>query len=356
MSRDRHFPQINTLELKLHIERRLGHQKADKYFNLLNRYLSLKLSKSEFDKLCVGLLGRENISLHNGFLRAIIKNASISRTPPPIQEKAQASSNLKVPNGYQRSSLHSLRRDVFPQSSRKGKSSTLQDHTLKDSPSPLVPHGKTHNMGCEDSIPKVLEQQSATELLSLGSRPPAEVTSVEEGEEVEQFAGSPGIYSRTPLRAPLGISLNTKGIRKVLSYGSSPYLNANTCYNTGELPDTRSLRKRLEHKLETEGLNISANCVNLLNNGLDMFMKKLLQPCLDLAASRSELKLPNNVHHQAINGMGPLPYLRKHNRLFSVSMLDFRVAMESNPSILGEDWPVQLEKVSLGASEDYMDI
>ncbi|CAI9752897.1 unnamed protein product [Fraxinus pennsylvanica] len=113
--------------------------------------------------------------------------------------------------------------------------------------------------------------------------PPAEVTLVEESEEVEQFAGSLGIYSRTPL----GISLNTKGIRKVFSYGSSPYLNAETCYYTGELPNISSLRKRLEQKLETKGLNISANCVNLLNIGMDMFVKRLPQSCLDLAASRS---------------------------------------------------------------------
>ncbi|CAA2956039.1 uncharacterized protein LOC111367235 isoform X1 [Olea europaea subsp. europaea] len=354
MSRDRRFPQISTLELKLHIERRLGHQKADKYFNLMNRYLSLKVSKSDFGKLCVGLLGRENISLHNGFLRAIIKNASIFKSPSPKHEKAQASLNLKVRNGYQRSSFHSLYGDVFPQSPRKGRSSILRDHTLKVIPSPLRPHGKTHNVGHEDSTPKVVEQQSATELLSLGSRPPAEVTSVEEGEEVEQFAESPGVYSRTPLSAPLGISLNTKGLRKV--HGSSSYLNAETCYNTGELPDTSSLREKLELMLETEGLNISANCVNLLNNGLDMFMKRLLQPCLDLAASRSEHKLLNNVHHQVTNRMGPLPCLLKHNSFVSVTMLDFRVAMESNPSVLGEDWPVKLEKVSLGTSEDNMDI
>lgn len=52
--------------------------------------------------------------------------------------------------------------------------------------------------------------------VSLGSRPTG---SVEDGEEVDQAAGSPSIYSRSPVRAPLGIPLNTKGTRKVLCNG-----------------------------------------------------------------------------------------------------------------------------------------
>ncbi|KAG8373856.1 hypothetical protein BUALT_Bualt11G0068700 [Buddleja alternifolia] len=313
----RHCPRIDTIELKLHMERKLGRQKADQYFNLLNRYFSLKLSKSEFDKLCLGLLGRENIFLHNGLIRAIIKNACVAKSPPP--QKPKTSLNVKVPNESQRNSL---------QSSRKGRTPTPW---AKDRPSPLGPHGKPQNVLCEDSMLKVQEQQSATELLSLHSRPPVEVTSVEEGEEVEQ---SPGIHSRSPLRAPLGVSLNAKGTRKELCYGSPPSINMDTCYTNGEFPSTSSLRTKLEQKLRVEGLNVSTDCVKLLNNGLDVFLKRLLKPCLDLSASRC---------------------LKKSNRSFTVSMTDFQVAMELDPRILGYDWAVQLEKMSLRASEGYMD-
>ncbi|KAI3462698.1 hypothetical protein Pfo_019361 [Paulownia fortunei] len=170
------------------------------------------------------------------------------------------------------------------------------------------------------------------------SRPPIDVTSVEKGEEIEQLAESPDVCRRSPLRAPLGVSLNTKGTRKVLSHGSSPFVDIDTCYNNGELPDTSSLSKRLEQKLGMEGLNVSRDCVNLLNNGLDVFMKRLLKPCAT----------------SVLNGMRPLTYVQNSNRLFSVSITDFRVAMESNPRILGEDWPVQME-VSLCTSEEYMD-
>ncbi|XP_022860114.1 uncharacterized protein LOC111380710 [Olea europaea var. sylvestris] len=350
---DGHCLRVDTSKLRLQIERRLGRQKAEKYFNLLNMFLSLRLSKREFDKLCTGLLGRENISLHNGLIRAIIKNASVAKTPPPKSGKAQAPLSVKVLNGYQRSSLQSICRDTFPQSPRKGRTPTPRDRKFKDRPSPLGPHGKTHNVVCEDTMPKLQEQQSATELLSLGSRPPVEVTSVEDGEEVEQSAGSPETYSKSPLRAPLGISLNAGGTRKVLLNESPP---SETCFTTGELPSTSSLRKRLEQKLKTEGLNVSKDCAGLLNNGLDVFLKGLIKPCLDLAASRSEHQLLNNVNHQdvsVINKMGST-YVKKPNRSFTVSMPDFQVAMESNPRILGEDWPVQLEKVSLCASEYYM--
>ncbi|KAA8531591.1 hypothetical protein F0562_006300 [Nyssa sinensis] len=351
----RHSPRIDTLELKLQIEMKLGQEKADKYFNLLNRYLNLKLSKSEFHKLCTHTIGRENICLHNRLIRAIIKNASSAKAPPPKVSKTEGSLNVKVLNGYQRSGLQSLCRDVFPQSPRKGRTPNLRDPRFRDRPSPLGPNGKTHSAACDDSAPKIQEQQSATELLSLGSRPPAEVNSVEDGEEVEQAAGSPSIYSRSPVTAPLGISIKGKETRKVLRNGSATAFYTNTCHNSGELPDTSSLKIRLEQKLEREGLNTSVDCVNLLNNGLDVYLKRLIKPCLELAASRSVNKHLNQVHNQVssgLNGMSSMRYVQKPNRPISASMLDFRVTMESNPRIFGEDWPLQLEKVCFHASEE----
>lgn len=347
----RHCPRIDLLELKLHIESKIGQQKAEKYFNLLTRYLSNKLSKSEFDHLCIALVGRENIPLHNRLIRAIIRNACVAKAPPEKYSKADAFSNAKLPNGYQRSSLQSLCRDVFPQSPRKGRTPNLRDRKFRDRPSPLGPHGKV-----EDSVPKVQEQQSATELLSLGSRPPIEVNSVEEGEEVEQAAGSPGIHSRSPVRAPLGISFGGK--RKSLNHGMTSFCNTETCHTSGVLPDFHSLKKRLEQKLEAEGLKVSTDCVNLLNNGLDVFMKQLIKPSIEMAASRFEHKLPNQVNsHQGIsvlNGMRHSRSVQKPNKSFSASLLDFRVAMELNPRLLGEDWPLQLEKISMRASEDSL--
>ncbi|KAL3646385.1 hypothetical protein CASFOL_011565 [Castilleja foliolosa] len=321
MPANRHYPRIDTIELKNHIKMKLGPQKSDKYFNLLNKYLSLRLSKSEFDKLCIGLLGRENIALHNGLIRSIVKNACVANAPLNKYAKAQSSLIPKVTNGYQ-TSLQLLR-DVSPRSPRKGRTPILRDR--KDRPSPLGPNGKAHIVSGEDTGPKTQEQQSATEiLLSLGSRPPVEVTS-EEGEEVEQMATSPGIHSqaRSPLKAPFGISFCSKENGKAVDSG-------NMCYNDTGLPDTSALMKRLEQKLVVEGLNVSTCGVHMINNGLDVFLKRLIKPCLDLAGTRPE----------------PKSY---------VSMKDFEVAMRSNPRILGENWPLVLEKVVFGASDDYMD-
>ncbi|RVW57438.1 hypothetical protein CK203_078843 [Vitis vinifera] len=309
----RNFSRIHTLELKIQIEKKLGRAKAEKYFDLLTKYLSLKLSKNEFNKLCIDTIGRENVLLHNQLIGSIIKNACLSKSPPPKQSKTEGSLNVKVANGYQRSSLQSICRDVFPQSPRKGRTPSLRDRKFRDRPSPLGPHGKNHSVVCEDTVPKIQEQQSATELLSLGSRPPGEVNSVEDGEEVEQAARSPGIHSRSPVTAPLGIPKTTIVTRKVLCNEAPSAFQIESCQIMGELPDTHSLRN----------------------------------------SSRSGQKHLSQKHGHVVpgpKGMWPVRYVQKPAGSIPASILDFRVAMELNPYILGEDWPVKLEKVCLRAS------
>ncbi|KAK9749568.1 hypothetical protein RND81_02G135100 [Saponaria officinalis] len=315
MSRDRHFTRIDILDIKIQIEKKLGTQKSRIYFGLLDSFFSFKLNKSEFDKSCVAAIGRENICLHNRLIRSILKNAFHSKTPPPNgSNKVENLVNNKVSKGYQRNCIQSLCRDVFPQSPRKGRTVGFRDRKAKDRPSPLGPHGKPNVVA-----PNMDLGQSPTELLSLGSRP-VEVNSVEDGEEVDQAAVSPGIHSWNPVTAPLGIPWNGYGNRKVFSQLSSK-VHVETCLGNGELPDTGSLKRQLDQKLEKDGMKVSVDCVNLLNNGLDTFLKRLIKPSLELASSR----------------VGTL--------------LDFRTALELEPQVLGEDWPVQLEKVCLRESE-----
>ncbi|TYJ47195.1 hypothetical protein E1A91_A02G171300v1 [Gossypium mustelinum] len=280
---DWHFTRVDTLELKSRIERKIGRVNAEKYFHLVARFLSLKIGKPEFDKLCIDTIG------------SIIRNALFSKNPAL---KLEGSLSVELPNGYRRSNLQSLCKDI-PQSPRKGRTPNLRDRKLRDRWSPLGPHGKN---------PKVQQQQSATELLSLGSRLPG---SVEDGEEVNQAEGSPSIHSRSPVGSPLGISFNSKETRK-------------TCHYRGELPDTSSLKKRL------------------------------IKPCLELSSSRSGQKLIEPGHNwcmSSLNRMKSVKFGLKQSRHISASMLDFQVAMELNPFILGADWPTQLEKVCLLALE-----
>lgn len=338
MVEGRQFSRVDTLKIRSKIEMKLGPLKAEKYFNLLGRYLSgnSEICKSEFDGLCIGIIGRENAHLHNYLIRSMLMNANLSSTPPPRKKnRLNGSLSVKVANGAR--SLQSLCKD-FPQSPRRGRTPCHRERKCRDRPSPLGPHGKSHITAYEDAVLKVREQQSATELFSLGSRPPG---SVEDGEEVDQAGQSPSIHSRSPVRAPLGISLNTKAIRKVPLTGLSSSYYTETCHNRGELPATSLLQKRLEQKLAMEGLKISEDCANLMNNSLDIFLKRLIKPCLEIAGARSR----------------HIPFYQRQNcppprGLNSATVLDFRVAMELNPQNLGEDWPTQMERICSRASEN----
>ncbi|KAM7264617.1 hypothetical protein ACFE04_002300 [Oxalis oulophora] len=318
------FIRIDTFEIKALIIRRIGQQRAGQYFELLTRFFSLKTSKSEFDRFCLKIIGRENIPLHNRLIRSITKNACLGKVPPPkLNMKAGNTLNVKIPNGYERSCLQSLHGDGFLISPRKGRSPVNRDRKFRDRPSPLGPLGKPQSVTFE---------QSQTELHSLGSRPPIEVLSVEDGEEVEQLAGSPGVQSRSPVTPPLGISINRGGSRKFLSnFSIFDECLPLTCEGSREIPDTSSLKGCLEKKLEMEGINVTMDCVNLLNIGLDAYLKRLIEPCIRLARSRRESS-----------------YAQQKN----VSMTDFRAAMELSPQILGEHCTSQLEKICFRSSEE----
>ncbi|XP_050261672.1 uncharacterized protein LOC126706302 [Quercus robur] len=354
---NQNFSRIDTAELKALIFRKVGHERAEKYFDQLGSLFSSKVSKSQFDKFCIRTIGRENIPLHNRLVKAILKNACVAKVPPTRGiRKVGSALDVKASNGYQRNCLQSLYGDAFPPSPRKGRSPVNRDRKFKDRPSPLGPHGKPQSVVCEELVSKAQEQQSATELISLGSRPPVEVASVEDGEEVEQMAGSPGVQSRSPVTAPFGISMNLAGARKSLCNVSvcNDY-HPETCQNSGELPDTRSLRSRLQRKLEMEGMNVSVDYVNLLNNALDVYLKRLIEPCMGLAVSRGGNNHYKQQNHQFLPGfsqMLPGRYMQREERSAYASMSDFRAAMELNPQILGEDWTIQLEKICLHDSEE----
>ncbi|KAL3515355.1 hypothetical protein ACH5RR_022257 [Cinchona calisaya] len=355
MVANHHFTRMDTLELKDLIYRKIGHQRAEKYFNHLRRLFILQLSKVEFDNVCIRTIGRENISLHNRLIQSIMMNACLGKVPPPKVKKADRSLSIKVANGYQRSCLQSLYGDAFAQSPRKSRSPVHRDRRFRDRPSPLGPLGKSPT--CEEGALRVQEQQSATELLSLGSRPPVEVASVEEGEEVEQIAGSPSIQSRSPVTAPFGISMNVGGARKALHIGGVSADNncARTFQSSGGLPDTRSLRSILEKRLELEGVKISLDCANLLNNGLDVFLKRLIEPSLGIARThcpKEQIRHSSNYIMPGSHGVLPAVYSERPSRAICASLLDFRVAMESDPRILGEDLPLQLERLSTCGFDD----
>ncbi|XP_061344733.1 uncharacterized protein LOC133290637 [Gastrolobium bilobum] len=413
--------RIDLGELKAQIVKRIGADKSKRYFSYLNRFLSQKLSKTEFDKLCYRVLGRENLPLHNYFIKSILKNACQAKTPPPVRSSGPPKSGAYVTNvspgredGHEQSVANIQNQNassiwsngVLPMSPRKLRSG-MRDRKLKDRPSPLGPNGKVDSVAhqstaSEDSGSKVdMENgtitlcdyqrpiqhlQAVAELPENGmgdaiERPaekprihgkgPTEISIVEDGEEVEQL--NRFNFSRSPLIAPLGVpycSASVGGARKALPVSStSDFVR---CCDNGKLSDTDTLRRRVEQIATVQGLGggVSMECANMLNNGLDVYLKRLISSCVDLVGARSAnepRKLPaskQQIQGKIINGMWPNNHLHvqsagglaepepEHRPLFSVSLHDFKVAMELNPQQLGEDWPVLLEKISMRSFEE----
>ncbi|KAF2571214.1 hypothetical protein F2Q70_00000685 [Brassica cretica] len=280
-----HVVRTDTSELKSQLEKKIGRAKTESYLNLLSKFLSLKISKPDFDKLVVATVKKENIVLHNALLRGIIKNVCLSKTSNGVEgvEKKQL-------NG-----VKSLCNDL-PKSPRKGRT---QRRVNKD---------------CNGSKGK----SQVTEVVSSSFK---QQWSMEDGEEVDQLTRC---WRSQPIEAPFGVNLRDVIKRR-------PHVG--TCYSSGELPDSISLKKKVEEGMEGEGLEVSAGFANSLNAGLNVFLKRLIKPCLELAASRSSSR--GEVSSSSS----------------SISMVDFQVAMELNPSILGEDWSTKLEKIRLSTPD-----
>lgn len=337
----RFVPLVDTLEQKLKIERKLGRAKSRKYFNLLSRFFTLKISKPKFDKLCIDIIERENLHLHNDLILSIFKKACLSKLPPTRKGNADGSLSIKIPNVCQKSDLQPLCRDL-PQSPRKVRTPNLRDRRFKDRPSTLVSHGKNHSIVFEDSALKIHEQQSTVDIYSVGSMPPL---SAEDGEEVNQVSDSPINWDRSLIGEPLGIPTYTKEARKLsfdMSESEYAYVTS-TCQHTGHLPDTSSLMKKLEQKLDREGFKVSADSANLLNKALDVYLKRLIKPCLDYVVSKPLGKV-NGPIQPGLNELSSSRYVQKPSVPGVASISDFWTAMELNPVILGKDWPSYLER------------
>jgi len=176
--------------------------------------------------------------------------------------------------------------------------------------------------------------------------------------------------SMSPLIAPLGIpfcSASVGGSPRTIPVSTNAELIS--CYDSGGLPDIEMLRKRMENIAVAQGLEgVSMECAKTLNNMLDVYLKKLINSCFDLVGARSTNGDPGKQRigkqqsqNKIVNGVWPTNSLKiqtpngssdirqDHH---SVSMLDFRTAMELNPRQLGEDWPTLRERISLRSFEE----
>lgn len=363
--------RIDLAELKAQIVKRIGAERSKRYFKLLNMLLSQKLSKKEFDNRCFNsLLGCENVALHNQFVRSILKNACQAKTPPPVHLPAAPPKLAPHPqNSREAGAVWS--NGVLPSSPKKGRS-VIRERKLKDRPSPLGPNGKVDHfpssMGSEDNINNA-ENGEATPPCDY-QRPLEREPAVARSSADEDPSLS---FSRSPLLAPLGIpfcSASVGGSRKAVVPSAVGGGEVAGFYDSGVLSDTESLRKRMEQIAAAQGLGgVSVECANTMNTMLDLYLKRLIRSCVDLAGARND---PRKQHAQkqiqnqiqggkVVNGMWPSNHMHMNmhggnssseSAQSSISLLDFKAAMELNPQQLGDDWPLLLEKISMHSFEE----
>ncbi|XP_073107247.1 uncharacterized protein [Elaeis guineensis] len=122
------YSRVDTMELKSQLFKKIGRQKAEKYFYNLKRLLNLKLSKLEFDKLRYSTIGKENIALHSMLICSILGNACLALGPP----------SKETVTGNSRTSKLSSFGDTFPTSPRRGRSICSRDRRCRPSTLNLV--------------------------------------------------------------------------------------------------------------------------------------------------------------------------------------------------------------------------
>ncbi|XP_039050745.1 uncharacterized protein LOC120191961 [Hibiscus syriacus] len=411
--------RIDLGELKAQIVKKIGAERSKRYFYNLSRFLSQKLSKCEFDKSCYRIIGRQNLSLHNQLIYSILKNACQANTPPPVHEapvKSWIQTVKRSPSRQdaceqtgslvpsQNQSVDIWSNGVFPVSSPRKARSGVRDRKLRDKPNPLGPNGKAdsvshHPVGMEDNackldfengdlipynyhrpvqhlqavaeLPEIEREVLAhsTEKRSALGENQAEAAFVEDEEELEQ--ANHIILSRSTLLPPLGIpfcSASVGGTRKSLPVASGG--DFVSYFGYGGLYDTDTLKKRMEQIVAAQGLGgVSVECASMLNNMLDVYLKKLIRSCVELVGSRStpeskkqfahkqhpqgklmnDMWPSNHLHMQSSSGLTEV--LQEPGQHCSISLLDFKVAMKLNPQKLGEDWPLLLEKICVHSFE-----
>ncbi|XP_022865454.1 uncharacterized protein LOC111385304 [Olea europaea var. sylvestris] len=408
-----HHSRIDLTELKVQIVRKLGPEMSKQYFHYLNSFFSLKLNKVEFNKLCLSILGRENIPLHNLFIRSILKNACSAKVPPQatyndvVKHSTQVNIKEIPTDGYRQNKPQSTMTqasglpgsayggDILLVSPKKARTGS-RDRRTGERRSVLGPNGETsfasqHSTATQSSdFNVILEngtlnpldigrpmqhhqepmQQAGNETIKTSSNGPVSVHNNDLTELLVRDEGKE-VYSKKLLRAPLGIplcSVSIGGGRKALPLSSSSrYFST---YNNGALLDNLTLRERMEQIAATQGLEgVSIDSANMLNHGLDCYMKNLIRSCIELVGARcghdltksnihkhqAYMKLVNSVrpgHQQQMQISGrPLDF-QEQKAHCPISLQDFRVAMELNPQQLGEDWSLLLEKICTHAFEE----
>ncbi|KAJ4718697.1 Transcriptional coactivator Hfi1/Transcriptional adapter 1 [Melia azedarach] len=377
--------QVNLVELKAQLVKRLGPDRSKLYFYYLNKLLSLKLSKAEFNKLCLRVIGRENIKLHNQLICSILNNACNAKVPPSASTRDGDGFEFSG-DGYQKnedvllSSPWGTRARVSLGSDGKVDFSSSQQSSItgnnvvsengdfdsheikKQAQHHQVISNKTNNEGEGGLRHPVKIKGPAESVISVDTNKQSETVILRDGKEL-----SP----RISVKAPLGIPLcpaSVGGARQTPLLGSSG--RDFSSYDRGELLDTETLKERMQQIATAHGIEgVSMDSANLLNNGLNAYLKRIIRSSFELVGARCGHDLVGKNTHKRLshgrlaNGVLPanqfhvqssnMPSEEMSGQIHSLplSLLDFKVAMWLKPQQLG-DWPLLLEKICTHLHEE----
>ncbi|KAG0466788.1 hypothetical protein HPP92_017748 [Vanilla planifolia] len=350
--------RVDLGELKFKLAKRLGPERARRYFSYLHRLLSQKLSKAEFDKLCFITLGRENLSLHNQLIQSVIKNAFQAKRPPPqrkILQREEVLKSVRPPVWFNG--------NILPKSPRKQRSGT-QKSKLGPIERADVAVKENGDLCCHD-FKERQESQDSEQPFKCGQINSNGIQHLVVGED-QGFTEKDGYLnlSQHPLHAPLGIPFFPASVgltKRFLSRrGSSSTESFISYIDSGELCHTEDLRKRMERIVKTHSLGgVTLDCADLLNNGLNAHLKRLIKSSMELAQARlGNENLEHQIQKQKAHGMpikgiqlgnpehvhndGHMDLKEKSSCL--ITLQDFTLAMRLNSWQTGEDAPVVLEK------------
>lgn len=331
--------RINLAGLKAEIVRKIGPERSNHYFKLLDRLLKVKVNKAEFDKMCKGIVGRENIPLHNQFICAILENVYTAKVPPLANgadaykatkavDSKELLGDVREQNGFhpainQPPNPSALSNgSILPPSPKKARTGT-RERRSGDRRSALSANGKAQqslntqygdfrvssengefittdtnrrmvqqHQGLKrqadkdtqllDDQPLKLSKVSAVGTISVHSTDKTELLVKKDVKEVS---------ARRLLNPPLGISFcaaRAGGARKLVPLASSSKFVSS--FNSGDLLDAVTLKERMEQIATANGLEgVSIDTAKMLNSGLDAYLKGLLKSCHELVVARSGL-------------------------------------------------------------------
>ncbi|KAI4331158.1 hypothetical protein MLD38_029373 [Melastoma candidum] len=316
--------RANLVELRAQIADRIGLERSELYFHYVNSFLSLKLGKVEFEKLCAKVLGKENLRLHNQLVRAILRNACCGKEPPasPVPCGSKSLTNgdvLHLPSP--RTSIGILRHPygVVNISSDQMVGNYDGDRGIYGNGTVGVHKSMQHHQATEKGISQ--SSRSQNKLQSSGC----------------------GGYERSQIKAPLGVPLfpDCSSDRAWKTFLGGSYYQ---CTSSMGLLDSQTLRDRMQHYASAQGLEaVSIDCANLLNKGLDAYLRRLMNSCFEVMGARHRSgSMVDGTHSHFSNHQ--IQFQNNGSSHFHVTLTDFKVSMELNPQHLGVHWPLQLEK------------